>query len=96
MIHQILLNYEHNFVTPRIQAYTELEHYMENGTEKPWYKYSKLCMTDLHSLARSLSQYWQSAALPDMVPSRCGLISITLLTSLDAAEKGKETFTEPT
>lgn len=24
----------------------------------------------LHSLARSLSQYMQSAALPDMVPSR--------------------------
>lgn len=30
----------------------------------------KHCMTDLHSLASSLSQYWQSAALPDMVPSR--------------------------
>lgn len=44
-------------------------------------------MTDLHSLAKSLSQYWQSAALPDMVPSRYGLISMTLLTSLDAAEQ---------
>lgn len=30
----------------------------------------KALQTDLHSLARSLSQYWQSAALPDMVPSR--------------------------
>lgn len=38
-----------------------------------------VCETDLHSLARSLSQYMQSAALPDMVPSRYGLISMTLL-----------------
>lgn len=47
---------------------TKLNNYKKSDGQGE--QYSKHCMTDLHSLASSLSQYLQSAALPDMVPSR--------------------------
>lgn len=66
----------------------------------PLYEYTRLlrildaAATEMHSLLRSsyrrhcmpryVSQYWQSAAPPAMVPSRYGLISITFFTEPDA------------
>jgi hypothetical protein len=40
-----------------------------------------------HCLPKSLSQNWQSAAPPAIVPSKNGLISITFFTLCDAMEQ---------